>query len=433
MLIVRRLVKALGSQIRHMIRWDAGAVLAVTVSVQGIVIGSQFLAAFLVSPEELGAIRWLESAFVILLLVASCGMPSVAFREAALCEDSSARRHLFVKAVWPTLAFGFLIVMSGCLVYLVAPSMFDGGLWVMLLVASGVILPANVARVGIAMIQGAQVARSYWHMLLVLAFVGIALLVWATFSHGIQGWIVGRYVEEGGLALFVATVFLRRVSGLNCDFQRSFSARSLLRFGVAANFALIIRAFCDSLPILLLKSSAIRPVELGLFGFAGLLLFAPLLLMSVFMQLHTPKLVVLHRQPRQFKEALGHMRNVLLTCAGFGVLAIALFGLGLRFIVTSAYAESVSAIFMLAGTLPFRAVIMTGGAALVACGRNGTSSIVTFSEIIVIVIMVILVEIGTASAMAALVLSASIASAFLAVFFIHWNDRFLIDTFAETS
>jgi len=133
-----RFITAFGTQVRHMIRWDAGAMLVVTLSVQGIVIGSQLLAAFLVSPEVLGAIRWLESAFAILLLVASCGMPAVAFRETALCEGSFARRRLFVRAISPTLAVAFLIFFAGCWTYLVDRSLLQNGLWVWLIAATGV-------------------------------------------------------------------------------------------------------------------------------------------------------------------------------------------------------------------------------------------------------------------------------------------------------
>ena len=428
-----RFITAFGTQVRHMVRWDAGAMLVVTLSVQGIVIGSQLLAAFLVSPEVLGAIRWLESAFAILLLVASCGMPAVAFRETALCEGSFARRRLFVRAISPTLAVAFLIFFAGCWTYLVDRSLLQNGLWVWLIAATGVLFPANVARVGIAMIQGAQLARSYWLSLMIIALAGTTVLVWAAFAYGIKGWVAGRYAVECALAIFVIIIFFRQISGSNRDSQRNLGLRSLLGFGVAANFALTIRAFCDNLPILLLKSGATTPMDLGFFGFASLLLFAPLLLMSVFMQLHTPKLVALHRQPKEFRGELSHLRNMLLTCGGLGLLSMALFAMVLRFVVESAYEGAALAMFILAGTLPFRAIIMTSGAALVACGRYGTSSIITFLEVMFIVVIAVLAEVTTANAMATTVLSASVASALLAVLFIQWNDRFLVSSLVEIS
>ena len=143
----RTYTRGISAQIKHMVNRDVGVLLAVTISVQGLVIGGQLLVAFVVSPEELGAIRWLESAFAILLIAASCGIPSIAFREAALCSGPVARSRLFRRSVFLPLVLALLVIFVGTASYFRWASEFHDDAWLYLLAASGVLLPANTARV----------------------------------------------------------------------------------------------------------------------------------------------------------------------------------------------------------------------------------------------------------------------------------------------
>ena len=409
----RTYTRGISAQIKHMVNRDVGVLLAVTISVQGLVIGGQLLVAFVVSPEELGAIRWLESAFAILLIAASCGIPSIAFREAALCSGPVARSRLFRRSVFLPLVLALLVIFVGTASYFRWASEFHDDAWLYLLAASGVLLPANTARVGIAIIQGAQVARLYWRWLVVVTLVGVAVLVGGGFLHGLRGWIAGRYLVEFGLAMFVAIALIRRDRQHELDsvFGIHSSWQALFKVGASANLALMTRVLSDNLPILLLKAYALRQVELGWFGFAGLILFAPLLLMSVLMHHFLPSLVMLHKEPEAFRYTLGNTNKALMLCAVLGALCVAFFALLIHFVASQSYADSAPAILLLAVTLPFRARIMTAGSALVAHGQYGTALALNLLEVVAMLILMAVFKADTATTMAAVVLCNTIISA----------------------
>lgn len=404
---------------------DIVAVLALTVSVQGIVVGGQFLFAFVAKPEELGVIRLLESAFAIALLASSCGMPSVVFREAALSAGVAGRIALIVQAsILTSLVVGVVLLAGGAL-YAVTGWGVTGHAWAVLIAMTGVLWPANVARIAVSAAQGAQMARMIWRKLLVYSCAAVTVLFFLAQMYGINGWVIGRYTVEFGLAILTVRAMSAGSRKENGAMVSAFGGiRGLFWLGATANFAFLIRAVSDNLPILLLKAGGGVPEQLGWYGFAGLAMFVPTLLLSVLLQEKLPTLVLSIERREEFDLRLAELLRRLLWGAALSaglmfVLSLLLYS---RLIFTN-YATAASAMFLLGVSLPFRAVVLTAGGAAVAHGRYAISSILAMTEIVVLLACSLAGFVDTAAKMAFAVFVSAIFSAVVATMLIGYFRR----------
>lgn len=91
-----------------------------TVSIQGAVVLSQFVAAFIVTPNEIGVIRTIESAISVLVLLTGLGAQVIAVR------DGAAETMVDLQAAVLRDTMGILMVGAGCLaVFLVRVDYFN--------------------------------------------------------------------------------------------------------------------------------------------------------------------------------------------------------------------------------------------------------------------------------------------------------------------
>ena len=392
---------------------DVAAVFAVTASVQGVVVVSQFLVAFAIKPEQLGLIRWLESAFAIALLATSCGMPSVAFREAALRPSTANRISLMARAaVLTSLAVTLVLLVAVAADFTVEQVSSAPG-WATLIVMTGALWPANVARVGVAIVQGGQLSKSVWGRLAAFSSVAIALLYLITWMLGVKGWVVGRYIVEFGLAALVVHALSH--AGSKPEHSVAPGARDLrdlLWIGMTANFAFLIRAISDNLPILLLRRSTLGALEqLGWYGFASLAIFMPTLILSVVMQTRLPGLVQSVGDAPAFTRKLSDVQGQLLRGAALGSGLIFVLSMLVHWkLLFAAYAPAAWPLSILGASLPFRALILTAGAAAVAHGRYAISSVLAALEIVVVSVVSFSGHASNATDMALVVFVASALS-----------------------
>jgi len=421
---VKRRLLNLRDRVRRSSALDVGAVLAVTISVQGLTVVAQFLIAVAVGPEQLGLIRWLESAFAIGLLATSCGMPSVVFREAALCGSAGERFRLFARAAVIASSAAGLVFVVGLGAYGTLKLLSATAAWAMLAAMTGALWPANVARIGIAMIQGGQLSRAMWPRLLTYSGAAIALLSSATWMFGVKGWVTARYVVEFGLATLVVHALaqphleLAGLAGSRRDLQR------LFRLGSSANFAFLARAISDNLPVLLLKSDLSSPSELGWYAFANLTILVPTLFLSVLMQTRLPTLVQSVHDLPEFAKQLSRTQRELLRAGGVGFCVMAGLAFLLHWKVALAdYTNAAWPLVILGATLPFRALILTAGSAAVAQGRYAISSILAFTEIAIVMVAALGGRANTATEMASAVLGASALSMLPALALIRFSRK----------
>ena len=402
----------LGERLRRVGSPEVAAVLAVTVSVQGLIVLGQFLIAFLIKPEQLGLIRWLESAFAIALLATSCGMPSVAFREAALCTSAEARIQLIAQSAVLTSATVTLLFLVASVAYISVDRASTVDEWAVLIPMAGVLWPANIARIGVAMVQGGQLSKVVWPRLLVFSGAGVGLLCGITWLTGVKGWVTGRFVIELGLALLVVHTLVPQRPRLHLLFpDRRQRLRDVFLRGSSANFAFLIRAVSDNLPILLLRATLGAQSELGWYGFASLAIFLPTLLLSVLMQAKLPGLIQSVHNHTEFRKKQSRAQTHLLIGAVFG--SCLLFGLAIflhRTTVLANYAAAALPLLILGLSLPFRALILSAGAATVAHGRYAISSVLALAEIFVVLVVWFFGAANTATEMAVAVFGASALS-----------------------
>lgn len=404
------------------------SIFAVIVAVQGVVVVAQLLVAFRVNPSDLGIIRWVESVFAIFLMLASWGMPPVLFRQAALYSDSAAHYLIFKRGAVISVSFSLLFITVAVFYWLFSrylKNLDSRAIW--LCAMGGVLLPASTSRIGVAIIQGAQLTSIYWRRLLLTSIISIFFLLLGVWIWGLIGWILARYVSE---FLLVSIVFfgfyyskgagsIATCRDVLLDFSR------LIHVGAIANVALLTRTIADNFPILLLGIFASNADELGYWGLTSLFVFAPQLLLSVYAQNLTPQLV------RSFKEAeLEGVEILKIARRSFlrvGILAASLFcviSLLLTLLPGSRYMNAWSTIFVVGLFFPVRAVLAVNGAVLMALPNYRAALLINIIEVIVLLVFVVVFKTGMAMELALFCGLASVFGAAFSMFFTRSKNLF---------
>lgn len=363
------------------------SVLIVTVSVQGLVVAAQFLTAVFVEPEVFGQIRWLEAAFAIALLAASCGMPSITFRLAALAEYRYDRVRLVTEAVVLTAFASVFLILLGFVVWIIGAVSLPKWAEPALLFMAFALIPANAARICVAVVQGAQLSRMVALRLIALSGVSVVVLVIGTFMAGMTAWVILRGAVE--IAIFLL-IWKSLDAGISA--ARTWSASTATRLyklfssGIGANYAFLARILADNLPLLLLPLAGAHSNEVGYYGLANLLLFGPLLLMATTMQARLPALIQAIHDDETFrvlsKESYRKLTRQALACSGVMLIVSGALHLGWG---SLKYNEAAAPLALLCVGLPARALILVAGAVAVAHGWFARSSLLALTEIVIVV------------------------------------------------
>jgi hypothetical protein len=363
------------------------SVLALTISVQGLVVAAQLFAAGFVEPTVLGRIRWLESAFAITLLATSCGMPSLVFRESAMTDREGHRSRLLIDAAVLTALATLVTVLAGFVMwnYVRRPA-WDWAGWALIVMAIALI-PANAARIAVAVVQGSQQSRQHAPRLAVISGAGVLVLSVGAAWGATTIWVGLRVVVES----ILATVLWQRllVARALAGWSRGCPGRlyGLFRTGFGANYAFLVRVLADNLPLLLLPIVLGQGTEVGWYGFANLVLFAPMLLMSTAMQSRLPALIRSIRNVTEFTALAGAATRHLMAIAMLWCVAILAFAgiLHAGWLMPS-YSGAAAPLAVLTLGLPARALVLRAGAAAVAQGWFARSSVLALCEILVVAV-----------------------------------------------
>jgi O-antigen/teichoic acid export membrane protein len=204
-----------------------------------------------------------------------------------------------------------------------------------------------------------------------------------SWSFGINGWVMGRYIGEGavlvGMLLGVRHYF-RGTGGLN---RHILPGWHILSLGITANLALFVRLLCDNLPILALAAAKTPTDQIGFFGLASLVLMVPNLLLAVTMQVELPRLVAQLHTPALVRDRFSKLvRNM------FGMAVLFFFLVLVAWIVNRewlrlAYTPTINALFIMSFALPLRAITLSIGTIITALGKYRVSVYVNFVEVII--------------------------------------------------
>jgi O-antigen/teichoic acid export membrane protein len=360
------------------------SVLALTLSIQGLPIASQILVGLMVGPTTLGEIRWLESVFVLALLATSCGMPSLVFRQSAVFALYNESLSFAIIALTLTTLASCVFLAATALLTLIgfAPSIPTQQAYLFIII--GTLIPANAIRILIAHTQGREATHHVCLQVLGFALVAILTLGCAALVFGTGGWVVARFTLELALVL-ILWLLIRRLAPTT--FSPAIPTFRMLgkigAQGLAPNYAFLVRAFADNLPILILPKLLNSRDEIGLYSLATLMMFAPLLLISTAMQAQLPRLIQASGNRDEFAKsfAVASRKVYKLTAAGLCIMTTIAAALHLN-VLGSQYSNAAALVLLLAAGLPARAFLVVSGGAAVARGWFATSSMIAIFEII---------------------------------------------------
>jgi O-antigen/teichoic acid export membrane protein len=365
------------------------SLLLVTLSIQGLPIAGQVLIALLVGPATLGEIRWLESVFTILLLATSCGMPSLVFRQSALKEQAGNSFSFTIAALTLTALASFIVLLCGSLIAIsgLFPTIPTHYMFLFFMVAA--IIPANIIRIFIANAQGAEITNKLHIKISIYSFFSMLILVFATYFFKTTGWVFARLVIELVFAMLIWKLVRQLIMGsFELDIPKFKALSDISAKGFGSNFTFLVRALADNLPILVLYKFSSAHEEVGLYSFASLMIFGPILLISTVMQAELPKLIKAVDSQTIFKKCCKYAARRIFFITFLGIVFILAIGLILKlndyFIQ---YSGSVMPLILLSVALPARAFLLLAGGALVARGWFLISSLIALTEILLIIFL----------------------------------------------
>ncbi len=365
-------------QLLHRYRTAIG-VLILTACIQGGVLISQFLSAFFLTPNQVGVIRTVESILSIIVLGTSVGAPTLAIREIAALRDDAERAQLLKRLICMEIIVGSLVVV----VLLLTRGLLSGAMVHYVALIAGVALLSNTVRVIAAFAQGTQTASEFSVRVVVLTCFAISVVCLLSWSFGVGGWVVGRYLGESavliGMLLGVRHYF-RGTGGINRQVLPNWHVISL---GITANLALFVRLLCDNLPILALAAAKVPTDKIGFFGLASLVLMVPNLLLAVTMQVELPRLVSQLHTPALIRERFNKLvRNMLGMAVLFFFLVLAAWIINREWLRLT-YTPAINALFMMSFVLPLRAITLSIGTVITALGKYRVSVYVNIVEVII--------------------------------------------------
>ncbi len=234
-------------------------VLILTACIQGGVMISQFLAAFYLTPNQLGIIRTVESLLSIVVLGTSVGAPTLAIREIAALRGDSDRAALLKRLICMELIVGVLAILG----MMLARGLIKGEMLRYASMIAGVALLSNTIRVIAAFVQGIQTAASFSVRVVILTFVAVSAVSLASWYGGVGGWVVGRYVGEGAVLIGLVHGVRQYFTGVGWFARSTLPDWNIILLGITANLALFIRLLCDNLPILALAAAKVPTDQIG--------------------------------------------------------------------------------------------------------------------------------------------------------------------------
>lgn len=348
--------------------YDAGLVhlVASVFFLQGMTYLAQVAAARLLTPSDFGIIRTTESVIAILLILGSCGMPSLAVKCVAECKDAKIRARLTGKLLQTCLYFAVgVAVLSGIFFTWVTPARYPTQLRSLV----WVIIFTSLSRVCYNYYQGIKEVRGISLVVIGLSAISLSIILGAVWSFGIRGWVLGRYAAE---ALFLTVGFLSLGSrvAFRGPLPEVYGMPKLVSTGSVLSGSLLIRTALDNLPLLSLSALSRSPEETGYYGLGSIVVLGALILPGGVSNLALPRFA----ERRESKNANVELFLRVSALSLAGMAAVALCGILITpLFVTRLFARyraAIPIIQILMLSLPLRALTTLSGTLFLAYDRN---------------------------------------------------------------
>jgi O-antigen/teichoic acid export membrane protein len=340
-----------------------------TVATSGLAYLQQLSIARLVSPAEFGIVRAVESALVVLLLLACFGTPTLAVRLAAEVDrpqqGALLRRLLLVAA-----CSSFVVSIATVAWTFATPrSQFTSSLrflvWTVTL--------TSLSRIIYNFHQGVMRVHRASVVATALAAVSFALLTGLVWRYRLDGWIAGRLVGEA-LSLTGLLWLVRRALTSSAQLPPQHAPMALLRFGAAITTSFFLRGALDATGIFTLGLVGADIAEIGYFGLGTLLATAILLLPASLGGVLLPRMVAGRTRNTSSPYLASGLRWAVALTVPISLLGT-VSAPGLLALLLPAYVPAAAILQVLVWVAPLRAVTAVAGTQLLA-GSNVRTSIV---------------------------------------------------------
>lgn len=386
---------------RQVLRSDYLPIFFLITAVQGTVLISQALSAFIVPAAELGVIRTFESVFAVFVLVASFGAPSLSIREMAIARHSADHALMLRDLMLLPVMGAILSALVAIILILAGVPLIEGpalslGLGIFLLIA------VNFVRLIAAVAQGLQIVRQVYLAVLGGALACMVAQVLGAAAGTATSWVIGRLAGE---AILLISLLLSAKGCLPAvEWSAPMNFRRLAKTMASAttlNLALIVRMMADAAPITLLSMIAAGTLlgpngtdhhlrsEIGYFGFATLAMTLAMLPISIVSQ---------REQPILTQASLADKDRLAASLRRRMLLAALMIALPLMAAAGALYLAGVPKILpamlpaaVLFAVMPIRAAALARAGILMAHGRYSPILATNVVELAVSIIYVLLI------------------------------------------
>jgi O-antigen/teichoic acid export membrane protein len=348
------------------------------VSVQGLAYLSQLVIARLVGPADFGTVRTVEATLSIGLVMASAGMPSLAVKCIPEVQEPLVRGRLLGRlitiAVGASVICATLISLSAGTWDPVRAPYLRQLVWVIGLTAA--------SRTCLNYFQGTKQIHRVSAYSIGLSALSLVVIVFAVWTGGLRGWILGRYLSEA-LFLGFSLMAVWDVLGFRGELPERFALRGLLTLGGAVAVSLLVRTAQDNAGLLAIGWSRRPAAEVGYYGVSTLLMLALMIVPGALGNLALPRIVERVTDPEEVGRFFRRLnRWGLLASVPVAGLCLLVAPLAIRLLLP-AYTGAIPIIEVLLLVVPLRVLVSMAGTLLLAYGLAGLSLVNNLATLIV--------------------------------------------------
>ncbi len=336
--------------------------------VQGVTFIVQLFIAKALTPELFGISRTVEAVLAAALVLAQCGLPSLAIRDVAILSENQTK--YVARLIGSIVLVAFFVAT---IIFMLASYINDYPMAAWLKILAPVLVIASINRAIIGVLQGgghiAEVAR----MSVISSTLGLISSVILVSLYGLAGWAGGKYLTEFMLIVVMAFALNKKTQ---INFTAGKPSATMVRTGAQISAGLVFRSLLDSalLPVLLFFS--VTPSVLGDLGLSLLMTFPILLIPGVISNLLIPRLARARNDVALLRRSVIEGIGLTLVISIVISLIFAVLGSALVSFFYPAYDDSIALLLLLLISMPLRAAAMPIGGLFIALNVNRPSIIV---------------------------------------------------------
>ena len=336
--------------------------------VQGVTFIVQLFIAKALTPELFGISRTVEAVLAAALVLAQCGLPSLAIRDVAIFSDNHAK---YVARLIGSI--GLVAFFTATIIFIIASYINSHPTAGWLQFLAPVLVITSLSRAFIGVLQGgghiAEVAR----VSVISSALGFTLTIILVSLYGLAGWAAGKYFTEIMLIALIAVALTKK---MNINVAIGKPSTTMVRTGAEISAGLVLRSLLDNALMPAMLFFGVTAEILGGLGLSALLAFPILVIPGVISNLLIPRLARARDDAPLLRRSVIEGIRLTLVISIFTSLIIAVLGYTLVPFFYPAYDNSIALLLLLLISMPLRAAAMPIGGLFIALNANRPSIIV---------------------------------------------------------